>query len=624
KQILLLLSLHITIFLIALDRTSLGPALPTITNHFNSLSHLGWYISAYTLTSCAFILPYARLYTFFSTKFVFLSTILLFEIGSAVSGAARSSTMLIVGRAVSGVGSAGIFTGTMLIVCDIVPLKQRPLLQGLFGVSFGVGSILGPVLGGAFTGTQGSGWRWCFWINLPLGALVMGVVLCFLGLGDEMEKVVKRRDLGWRRLLLGLDPGGTVLLLLSVVCLLLGLGLGGARYAWSSPVVVGLLVAFGVLFVGFVGWQWFTRKTTATIPSRILFSNRSVIAGMISQFSVGATMLTVSIYVPLWFQAITSLSALESGIRTLPLVISVVTGTVLSGALVQKTGYYTPFMILGSVLMSIGAGLLTTWHISISSGAWIGYQCLLGLGLGFTLQHSNLAIQIVLPKDDIPTGTALLSFSQTLGGAVFVAVGQNTFIHALVAKLSSIPDLGFDPAITIRTAGATSLIARIPDTLRPLALQAYNTSLTKGPFLACAIIACFAVPAALAMEWRTVREDPFKNPEDRNSRHQKPRDEEAVAEPVSPISPGAVARLSRGPPLPPPAPAPIIKRRAADLVPVVVKDEKKREEGLKGIVGKIMGLLNRDLKVDGSRRMRKGSARVGSGEKGKEPQRGET
>jgi hypothetical protein len=154
KTAVIMIALYISIFLVALDRTIIGPAVPAITNQFNSIGDIGWYGSSYMLTSAGFILLYGRIYTFFSTKKVFLSGIFLFEAGSAVCGAAQTSTMLIVGRAIAGLGSSGIFTGAILIMLNTVPLHRRPLLQGLFGACFGVASVAGPLLGGAFTGSK--------------------------------------------------------------------------------------------------------------------------------------------------------------------------------------------------------------------------------------------------------------------------------------------------------------------------------------------------------------------------------------------------------------------------------------------------------------------------------------
>ncbi|PSN64121.1 MFS general substrate transporter [Corynespora cassiicola Philippines] len=496
KTALIMFSLYISIFLVALDRTILGPAIPEITNQFNSIDDIGWYGSAYMLTSAGFILLYGRVYTFFATKPVFLSGILLFEIGSAICGAANSSLVLIIGRAIAGFGSSGIFTGAILIMLNTVPLHKRPMLQGLFGACFGVASVAGPLLGGAFTGSSLT-WRWCFYINLPLGGFTVLIVMFFLHLEENKPSIGT-----WKETFLNLDPLGTVLFLPSITCLLLALEWGAAEKPWNDPQIIALLVVFAVLFLAFIAWQGFTRHTTATVPARIFFQ-RSVLFGGWSQFCVGSTMLTVSMYIPLWFQAIKGETAMKSGINMIPLVLSVVVGSIMSGGLVQKIGYYTPFMILGSCLMAVGTGLITTFNMSTPSSMWIGFQVILGYGVGCTMQHPNLAIQVVLQRQDVPTGTALLSLCQTLGGAVFVAVGQNLFIDKFTSGLGNIP--GIDAGRIVH-AGATSLQDRVPEGLRGLVLATYNSSLTQGPFFAALIVACLAVPAALGMEWRSVKE----------------------------------------------------------------------------------------------------------------------
>jgi MFS family permease len=374
KTALIMISLYISIFLVALDRTIIGPAIPAITNQFHSLSDVGWYGSAYMLTSCGFILLYGRVYTFFPTKPVFLSGIILFEVGSAVCGAANSSLVLIIGRAIAGLGSSGIFTGAILIMLNTVPLHKRPMLQGLFGACFGVASVAGPLLGGAFTGSKLT-WRWCFYINLPLGGLTILVVTLLLRLEEQKPKLKSWKDL---------DPLGTVLFLPSITCLLLALEWGAVEYAWGDPQIVALLVVFGVCLVAFGLWQYITRATTATIPTRILLQ-RSVACGGLSQFCVGAAMLSVCLYIPLWFQAIQGVSAMQSGIRMIPLVLSVVVGSISSGGLVQRLGYYVPFMIVGACLMAVGSGLITTWNMETQKGEWIGFQVLFGLGVGWTM-----------------------------------------------------------------------------------------------------------------------------------------------------------------------------------------------------------------------------------------------
>jgi MFS family permease len=276
-------------FLVALDRTIIGTAIPKITDDFHSLGDIGWYASAYLLTACSFQLLIGRIYTFYNPKWVFLVNIAIFEIGSIICGAAPNSTAFIVGRAVAGTGSAGIFSGAIILMVHTVPLHKRPAYTGVFGIVFGVSSVVGPLLGGVFT--DGPSWRWCFWINLPLGGIAMVVIAFVLKLPNP-----KREQLTLTQQLHQLDPIGTAFFLPSVICLLLALQWGGTIYPWSNARVIALLTLCPVLFAAFIAEQLW-KKETATIPPRII-KRRSVGAGMWLAFCNGSSMMTLVYYLP--------------------------------------------------------------------------------------------------------------------------------------------------------------------------------------------------------------------------------------------------------------------------------------------------------------------------------------
>ena len=452
------------------------------------------------LTACGFILVYGKVYTFFPTKWVFLTGIFLFEVGSALCGAAPSSTSFIIGRAIAGFGSSGIFTGAINILLRSVPLSRRPLFQGIFGACFGVASVAGPLIGGAFT--QGkAGWRWCFYVNLPLGGFTIATLALFLNIEENKPKLPLMDKLKQ------LDPLGTFFFLPSIVCLLLALQWGGVTHPWSDGRVVTCLVLFAVLFLAFVAVQVVNRHTNATIPSRI-FLQRSVLFGSLYQFLLGSTMLGTIVYIPLWFQAIKGTTPVKSGIDTIPMVLGLVVMSILSGVIVGKVGYYTQFLYLGSVFMSVGAGLLTTLKADSPHQKWIPYQALLGFGVGMGMQQSNLAVQRCLPNRDVPVGTAVIFFFQTFGGALFMSVAQNTFITKFVGQLAGIP--GVNPAIVGMT-GATALRHKVPPASLPKVIDAYNYGVTQGPFFVSMITACLSILGAVGMEWLSVKD---MNPDD--------------------------------------------------------------------------------------------------------------
>ena len=444
------------------------------------------------LTGCSLQLIMGRVYTFYNPKWVFLYSISIFEIGSAICGAAPNSVAFIIGRAVAGTGSSGIFSGAIIIIMDLVPLHKRPILQGFMGAIFGISSVVGPLMGGAFT-TKVS-WRWCFYINLPIGGFAIIILMLILHI-----PAAKKAGTPWRQQVEQLDPIGTVFFISGIVCLLLALQWGGSTYAWGNGRIIALLVLFVLCIAAFIAVQiW--KKETATVPPRIVMK-RSIAAAMWSQFCVGSSMMTLVYYLPIWFQAIKDVSAYKSGIDILPLILGLVLSSISAGFLVTKVGYYTPFMIANSVIMSIGAGLITTWKPDTMHPKWIGYQVVFGFGLGIGMQQASLAAQAVLSRKDAPIGISLVMFCQQLGGAVFVSVGESVFTNQLVKGLRSVA--GISPAVVVDT-GATDLRHVVDPSNLGGVISAYNTALSKTFTIALAM-ACFSIIGALCIEWKNIK-----------------------------------------------------------------------------------------------------------------------
>lgn len=451
--------------------------------------------SAYLLTTAAFQLIFGKFYTYFSMKWVYLIAIAIFELGSLICGVAPNSPALIVGRAIAGVGSAGVFSGSYLLIATSVPLAQRPTFNGLIGGVYGISSVVGPLLGGAFTDKVS--WRWCFYINLPIGGLAIAVILFFF------KPIPRRRgvtSLGWKELAEQFDIVGTIFFLPGVVCLLLALQWGGSTYPWSNGRIIALFVVFGVCMIVFIGIQsW--RPEYATV-SPVMLKKRTVWAAAAFAFFMGSAFFVVIYYLPIWFQAVKGVTAYQSGIRNIPVLIAVVIGTILSGGLITKIGYYTPFMLASTVLTSIGAGLLTTFALDTGSPKWIGYQVICGFGIGLGLQLPLVAIQTVLDESEIPSATALIIFMQLFGAAIFVSVGESVLTNKLVSYISRvIPDVD---AAAVASTGATSLGTVIPAQYLHGVLEVYNYALTQI-FVLVLVMACLTVIGSAAMEWRSVK-----------------------------------------------------------------------------------------------------------------------
>ncbi|KUL89480.1 hypothetical protein ZTR_04334 [Talaromyces verruculosus] len=492
KIAVLLCLLLICMFLVALDRSVIATAIPQITDEFHAAGDIGWYGSSYLLTSCGFQLLFGKVYTFFDIRTVFLSNLLLFEVASAICGAAPTSTVFIVGRALAGVGAAGIFAGTIISMVFLIPLRHRPKTQGLFGAVFGVASISGPLIGGGFTSNVT--WRWCFYLNLPIGGVAF--LACALWLKVPNKATA---NLPLAEKIKNLDLLGTALFLPCVICLLLALQWGGTTYAWNSGRIIALLVLFAVTFVVFIATQAF-RPKVATIPGRLL-KNRSVLGGVSANFTSSAASYIFTYFLPLWFQTVKGVSAAESGIRLLPIMITMIVGSVSGGFFNSKVGYYSPLAVTGSTIMTIGAGLIYTFKVDTGTGMWIGYMILYGIGLGWSFQAPNLGVQASLPKMDVPSGVSLSMFSGQFAQAIFVSVGDNVFDNQVVRLLSWIP--GFT-AEQFTSGGATSLLNALPPDQYAKALEDYNSAL-RQVFMIGVILCAITVPCLAAMEWKSVK-----------------------------------------------------------------------------------------------------------------------
>ena len=335
--------------------------------------------------------------------------------------------------------------------------------------------------------------RWCFYINLPIGALTTLIIVLILKLPSP-----KTTGTSIKLKFLQLDPLGSLCFLPSIVCLLLALQWGGSTYAWKDGRIIALLVIFGILMIAFIAIQ-FWKQETATVPPRVL-KQRSIASGFWFSLCLGASMIVLIYYLPVWFQAIKGLSAIQSGIRSLPLILSLVVASIISGGAIAAIGYYAPFMILSTLLMSIGAGLLTTFQPGIASSQWIGYQVLVGVGLGLGMQQSNIAAQTVLSRQDVPIGVSLMFLAQSLGGAVFVSIAQSVFTNSLISGLIV---SGLDP-INVTNIGATEIRNKVATKDLSAVLLTYNHALTKAYDVALAM-ACFSIVGALAVEWRNVK-----------------------------------------------------------------------------------------------------------------------
>ena len=384
-----------------------------------------------------------------------------------------------------------------------VPLRKRPIAFGLFGGMFGIASVAGPLLGGVFTDRVT--WKLCFLINLPIGAITVIVIIFILKIAREDNP----DGLSFLKRVQKLDLIGASIIVPAVICLLLALQWGGSTYPWNNSRIIGLFVGF-VLLISIFVYSQLKLGDKATLPPR-LFRNRSVLAAVALSFFFGAGFFALIYYLPLYFQSVKGSSATQSGIELLPLLLATVISSIVTGALISAIGYYTPILILCMALFAIGSGLITTYAVDTPFGKWFGYQVLAGAGIGAGFQGGIVTVQTVLPLEDVPVATAVISFFQSLGGALFIAVSQTVFQNGLVSAIQvQLPQL---PPDALLHAGATQIrnvLARagLSDKL-PEALIAYVKGLTNTYYITVAC-ACAAFLAACCLEWKSVKNGPVK------------------------------------------------------------------------------------------------------------------
>ncbi|KAF4437484.1 hypothetical protein F53441_13021 [Fusarium austroafricanum] len=495
KKVILptMFALFLVFFLVALDRTIIGTAIPTISTEFNSFGDIAWYESAFLLPLCVFQLSFGLVFKYYSTKWVLFALTAIFGLGSIVCAAAPNSNALIVGRAITGIGGAGIGSGALFYITLLFPLHERPKYLGSMGSAFGISSILGPILGGYLTSVT---WRWCFWINVPIGGVSL-VLLCLLA--PNRPPPSKPAE-SWRQRFLDLDPLGFLFIAGSVVCLLFALEFGKQDQQWSSGRVIALFVVFAVLLVNFAAYQGW-RKDKATVPPRILFQ-RTVLFSCLTAFALGTVMVIYSYYLPVWFQVVKGKSPQTSGLALIALLLSMVVFVILSGVLVGMVGYAAPFAIAGSAILIVGAALICTWTPDVTTGKWIGYQIITGVGMGFSLQIPAIAVQTVLSESDSSIGLSTLNFFNFLGGTIFVTVSQALFegkLKSSIGKLVSGVNVH-----QLTNSGATKLWDYVPSDKAQVVLKAYNNSMREIWYIGFGM-ACFALVASFGIEWRNTK-----------------------------------------------------------------------------------------------------------------------
>jgi EmrB/QacA subfamily drug resistance transporter len=473
-----LLALMIAMLLAMLDNMIIGTAMPTIVGELGGLEHLSWVVTAYTLATAASTPIWGKLGDMYGRKGIFMTSIVIFLIGSALSGMAQDMGQLIGFRAIQGLGAGGLMVGVMAIIGDLIPPRERGKYQGMMAGVMALAMIGGPLVGGTITDNWG--WRWSFYINLPLGALALVAISAVLQLPKKRAQA-------------RIDYLGAALLTVGITSIVLVTTWGGTEYAWGSAVIMELI---GIGVASLVGFVFVQTKAVAPVMPLHIFRSRNFSLMSVVGFVAGFVMFGAVLFLPLYQQSVQGASATNSGLLLLPMLGAMLVTSMVAGRVTTSSGRYKVFPIVGSALMVVGLFLLSqmdTDTTRLTSGL---YMAVVGAGMGCLMQITMLVSQNSVEMKDMGVASSSTTLFRTLGASFGVAI-MGALFNSRVQDVMSERAGALGSQVTEQSAqlDAKSL-AKLPEA----AQEAYQHAVSAGThsaFLLGAVVAVIALVAAV-------------------------------------------------------------------------------------------------------------------------------
>ncbi|KAJ0383082.1 hypothetical protein COL922a_011226 [Colletotrichum nupharicola] len=455
RWIIVVFAILSSTFLFALDNTVVADVQPQIVLQFDAITDIAWLAVAFIMAATSTNLLFGQLYSHLKPKWLYIGSVVVFEVGSAVCGAAPTMNALIVGRALCGLGGVGMYLGVMTLIAATTTIQERPAYLASIGLTWGLGTVLGPVVGGAFA-DSGATWRWAFYINLPIGGLAAPVYLWMLPSPDPQPGASL-----WQRLR-EIDWVGSPLMLGAIICFTMGISFDGVMYDWNSGQEIALFVVAGVLFI-VVGLQQAycigTTEERRLFPVELIVSRkyyRTIILMFCITASGGCAIFVPVYFIPVFFQFTRGDSAIDAAVRLLPFIILAVFVTLLQGGVLSHPsgGLYFPWFTVGGAIVVAASSLMYVVEPSTST-AWVyGASAMLGAGVGTFTQAGFSIAQASVPEDMAAVASSMMALAQTSGINIALAVGNAVFLNRAEKRLTEIlPDTVPEEQIQLAIAG---------------------------------------------------------------------------------------------------------------------------------------------------------------------------